>query len=82
MILYKYGHDTNFCSDTSLTWAAFHQRLRRFSRFYYILRPASKGRPANLRYHHQALGLVLCFYVGSMEKSTLSMQFGVPPSTL
>ncbi|KAF1789177.1 hypothetical protein GQ600_18239 [Phytophthora cactorum] len=51
-------------------------------RFYHIARPSSRGRPPKLRYHHQALGLILCFYVGSMENGTLCMLFGVPPSTL
>ncbi|KAF1780820.1 hypothetical protein GQ600_567 [Phytophthora cactorum] len=33
-------------------------------------------------YHHQVLGLVLGFYVGSMENNTFCLLFGVPPSTL
>uniref|UniRef100_H3GWB5 DDE Tnp4 domain-containing protein n=1 Tax=Phytophthora ramorum TaxID=164328 RepID=H3GWB5_PHYRM len=31
---------------------------------------------------HFDLGLVFCFYVGSMENSTLHMLFGLPPATL
>ncbi|GMF52004.1 unnamed protein product [Phytophthora fragariaefolia] len=62
--------------------SAFQQLLRRFARFYYIPKSTSRGRPPKLRYHHQALGLVLSFYVGSMEQSSLCMLFGVPPSTL
>lgn len=61
---------------------AFSQLLSRFARFYQIAPASSRGRPPKLRYHHQVLGLVLCFYVGSMENSTLCMLFGVPPSTL
>ncbi|KAG3065155.1 hypothetical protein PI124_g22303 [Phytophthora idaei] len=82
MALYTYGHDKNFLNATSLTRAAFQQLLRRFMRFYHIARPSSRGRPPKLRYHHQALGLILCFYVGSMKNGTLCMLFGVPPSTL
>ncbi|GMF51980.1 unnamed protein product [Phytophthora fragariaefolia] len=61
---------------------AFQQLLRRFAQFYYIPKSTSRGHPPKLRYHHQALGLVLSFYVGSMEQSSLCMLFGVPPSTL
>ncbi|KAE8992634.1 hypothetical protein PF005_g18552 [Phytophthora fragariae] len=68
--------------DTSMSRAAFPWLLSRFSSFYYIPKPSTTGRPPKLRYHHQALGLVLCFYVGSMEQSTLCMLFGVPTSTL
>ncbi|KAF1779310.1 hypothetical protein GQ600_3082 [Phytophthora cactorum] len=68
MALYKHGGDRNFLNATSLTRSYFHQLLERFSTFYQI-RPVSGagGRPPKLRYHHQALGLVLFFYVGSME---------------
>ncbi|ETO77486.1 hypothetical protein F444_07323 [Phytophthora nicotianae P1976] len=82
MALYRDGLDTNFINATSLTRAAFKKLLRRFSRFYHLPSAGSRGRPPKLRYHHQALGLVLCFYVRSMESSTLCMLFGVPPSTL
>jgi hypothetical protein len=41
-----------------------------------------RGKPPNLRYLHQVLGLLLCFYVVSMEISTLCMVFGVPPAML
>ncbi|KAG3117602.1 hypothetical protein PI125_g3618 [Phytophthora idaei] len=82
MALYTYGHDKNFLNATSLTRAAFQQLLRRLMRVYHIARSSSRGRPPKLRYHHQDLGLILCFYVGSMENGTLCMLFGVPPSTL
>ncbi|KUF84205.1 hypothetical protein AM588_10000653 [Phytophthora nicotianae] len=82
MALYKNGFDSNFLNATSLTRAAFKHLLRRFARYYYIPPARSRGKPPKLRYHHQALGLVLCFYVGSMENGTLCMLFGVPPSTL
>uniref|UniRef100_H3GJJ4 Uncharacterized protein n=1 Tax=Phytophthora ramorum TaxID=164328 RepID=H3GJJ4_PHYRM len=67
MMLYKFGKDVSFLNTTSLTRPAFHQPLRRFSRYYYIPRHDARGRPPKLRYHHQVLSLVLCFYVGSME---------------
>ncbi|KAE8976750.1 hypothetical protein PR003_g14381 [Phytophthora rubi] len=82
MMVYKYGSDVNFLNTTSLTRSAFNQLLRRFSRFYYIPRHTTRGRPTKLKHHHQVLGLVLCFYVGSMEQSSLCMLFGAPPSTL
>ncbi|EGZ26758.1 hypothetical protein PHYSODRAFT_470027 [Phytophthora sojae] len=82
MMVYKYGSDMNFLIMTSLTRSAFNQLLQRFSHFYYIPRHTKRGRPTKLKHHHQVLGLVLCFYVGSMEQSSLCMLFGVPPSTL
>ncbi|EGZ20025.1 hypothetical protein PHYSODRAFT_489807 [Phytophthora sojae] len=82
MLLYRFGSDVNFINATSLTRPAFEQLLRRFSRFYFIPKAKLRGRPPKLRYHHQVLGLVLSFYVGSMEQSSLSMLFGLPPSTL
>ncbi|KAE9088614.1 hypothetical protein PF010_g19317 [Phytophthora fragariae] len=82
MVLYRYGCDINFLNATSLTKSSFRQLLRRFASYYYIPRARSRGRPLKLRYHHQVLGLVLCFYVGSMELSSLRMLFAVPPSTL
>jgi hypothetical protein len=62
--------------------ATFHQLLERFSNFYSLPPSTSRGRPPKLRFLHQVLGLLLCFYVGSMENSPLCMVFGVPPATL
>lgn len=76
MQLYEHGTDINFLR------ASFSQLLIRFSNFYYMPSPACRGRPPKLRYVHQVLGLLLCFYVDSMEQSTLCMLFGLPPSTL
>jgi hypothetical protein len=70
--------DSNTCVDRS----AFHQLLHRFAAYYPIASPNARGRPPKLRYHHQILGLVICFYVGLMEQTTLCMLFGAPPSTL
>ncbi|EGZ17970.1 hypothetical protein PHYSODRAFT_286010, partial [Phytophthora sojae] len=82
MLLYRFGSDINFINATSLTRSAFEHLLRRFSRFYFIPKAKLRGRPPKLRYHHQVLGLVLSFYVRSMEHSSLSMLFCLPPSTL
>ncbi|KAG2923852.1 hypothetical protein PC110_g15628 [Phytophthora cactorum] len=82
MQLYERGNDLNFLNTTSLTRAALSQLLRRFSQFYRIAPASSRGRPPKLRYHHQVLGPILCFYVGSTENSTLCMVFGVPSSAL
>jgi hypothetical protein len=40
------------------------------------------GRPRKLQNHHQVLGVLLAFYVGSMQRLSLCKEFGVPPSTL
>ncbi|KAE9171308.1 hypothetical protein PF005_g27192 [Phytophthora fragariae] len=53
MMVYKYGSDVNFLNTTSLTRSAFNQLLRRFSRFYYIPRHTTRGRPTKLKHHHQ-----------------------------
>ncbi|KAG2908632.1 hypothetical protein PC117_g19883 [Phytophthora cactorum] len=82
MTLYKNGHDSNYLNATSLTRAVFQQLSRRFARFYNNPPSTRRGRTPKLRYYHQVLGLLLCFYVGSMENATLCMVFGVPPSTL
>ncbi|KAG1703439.1 hypothetical protein DVH05_007387 [Phytophthora capsici] len=82
MSLYTSGNDINFLNATSLTRASFSRLLRRFARLYKILPPSSRGRPPKLQYLHQVLGLALCYYVGSMENSTLSMLFGMPSGTL
>jgi hypothetical protein len=62
--------------------ATYHQLLARFSAFYSFRSTATRGRPPKLRYMHQVLGLLLSFYIGSMENSKLCMVFGVPPATL
>ncbi|ETN11224.1 hypothetical protein PPTG_10171 [Phytophthora nicotianae INRA-310] len=82
MVLFEYGSDLNFLNATSLTRIAFRQLLHPFAACYTIRDPNSRGRPPKLQYLHQVLGLVLVFYTGSMEQSTLSMLFGVPASTL
>ncbi|ETI48941.1 hypothetical protein F443_07091 [Phytophthora nicotianae P1569] len=82
MVLFEYGSDLNFLNATSLTRIAFRQLLHRFAACYTIRDPNSRGRPPKLQYLHQVLGLMLVFYTGSMEQSSLSMLFGVPPSTL
>jgi hypothetical protein len=57
--------------------------LEQFRLFYHIpLYSPRGGRPMRLQFHHQVLGLLLAFYVGSMQRSSLCKEFGVPPSTL
>ncbi|OWZ00822.1 hypothetical protein PHMEG_00027907, partial [Phytophthora megakarya] len=83
MDTWRNGTDLNFVNLTSLTRSSFCQLLERFAPHYYIVEYSRKGgRPSRLRYHHQVLGLLLCFYVGSMHGSNLCQQFGVPPSTM
>ncbi|ETP21260.1 hypothetical protein F441_05159 [Phytophthora nicotianae CJ01A1] len=62
--------------------SAFSQLLQRFSLFYRMPSSFSRGRPPKLRYLHQVLGLVLCYYTSSALNSTICMLFGLPPSTL
>ncbi|KAE8915691.1 hypothetical protein PF003_g126 [Phytophthora fragariae] len=45
-------------------------------------RSTARVRPPKLRHNHQIMGLVLCFYVGSMEQTSVCMMFGAPPSTI
>ncbi|KAE9213776.1 hypothetical protein PF004_g15239 [Phytophthora fragariae] len=58
-MLYTHVSDINFLNATSLTRSAFHQLLRRFSRFYYIPRSTARGRPPKLRHYHQIMGLLV-----------------------
>ncbi|KAF4034340.1 putative DDE Tnp4 domain-containing protein [Phytophthora infestans] len=83
MVFWRRNTEKNMLSKTSLSRGAFEQPLERFSQFYIIpvYNPAG-GRPRRLQHHHQVLGLLLAFYVGSMKRSTLCSEFGVPPSTL
>ncbi|KAE9267140.1 hypothetical protein PR003_g31881 [Phytophthora rubi] len=77
------GTDENFITTTSLSRSAFCMLLERFAPFYEIpSRRPKGGRPRKLQLHHQVLGLLLAFYVGSMQRASLCKEFGVPPSTL
>ncbi|KAG3092507.1 hypothetical protein PI125_g17111 [Phytophthora idaei] len=67
MTLYKNGHDSNYLNATSPTRAVFQQLSRRFARFYHIPPSTRRGCTPKLRYYHQVLGLLLCFYVGAEE---------------
>ncbi|ETM97900.1 hypothetical protein PPTG_19898 [Phytophthora nicotianae INRA-310] len=71
----------NFLNATRLT-SVLLPTASLVAQFYTIPSPSSRGHPPKLRYLHQVLGLVMCYYVGSMENITLSMLFGVPPTTL
>ncbi|POM81449.1 Hypothetical protein PHPALM_578 [Phytophthora palmivora] len=83
MYIWYYGTDTNFLTVTSLCRSSFCRLLERFSLFYHIPTFRAKGgRPVKMKHHHQVLGLLLAFYVGSMGHKTLCSNFGVPHSTL
>lgn len=63
--------------------AAFTRLMDPFSVFYIVSQFNPKGgRSRKLQPRHQVLGLLLTFYVGSMDNNALSMIFGVSPSTL
>ncbi|KAL3667221.1 hypothetical protein V7S43_007456 [Phytophthora oleae] len=63
---------------TSLSRAAFTRLLVRFAEFYEIPRYNPKGgRPRKLQQHHQVLGLLLAYYLGSMQNDvTLQNSMG------
>lgn len=62
---------------------SFNRLLERFAQFYHIPRYTPKrGRPRKFQHHHQVLGLLMAFYVGSMGQKTLCSNFGIPNSTL
>jgi hypothetical protein len=62
---------------------SFERLLQRFAVFYSISQYRPKGgRPRKLQHHHHVLGLLLAFYVGSMQHKSLCSIFGVPHSTL
>jgi hypothetical protein len=62
---------------------SFERHLQRFEICYSIPQYRQKGgRPRKLQHHHQVLGLLLAFYVGSMQHKSLCSIFGVPHSTL
>ncbi|RAW35746.1 hypothetical protein PC110_g7974 [Phytophthora cactorum] len=77
------GTDKNVLTTTSLTRHSFVQFLERFQPYYDIstYRP-QVGRPRKLQNHRQVLGLLLAFYVDSMQRASLCNEFGVPSSTL
>ncbi|KAE8982451.1 hypothetical protein PR001_g23726 [Phytophthora rubi] len=83
MDTWQRGSDENLITTTSLSRGAFCDLLNRFASFYEIPSYYPRGgRPRKLQQHHQVLGLLLAFYVGSMQRASLCKEFGVPPSTL
>ncbi|OWZ20756.1 hypothetical protein PHMEG_0004788 [Phytophthora megakarya] len=83
MYIWYFGTDENFLNTTSLCRRSFRQLLDRFSLYYELQNYKPKGgRPRKLQHHHQVLGVLLAFYVGSMGSKDLCMKFGVPGSTL
>jgi hypothetical protein len=81
--IYHYGDDLSFVDTTSLTRKSFHFLLEHFRTFYIIPPPSNKGgRERRLKYHHQALGLILAFYTDSCRQKCLCRCFGAPPATI
>ncbi|KAE9224594.1 hypothetical protein PF004_g12173 [Phytophthora fragariae] len=77
------GTDENFINTTSLSRSAFCMLLERFAPFYDIPMWRLKGgRPRKRQLHHHVLWVLLAFYVGSMQRTSLCKEFGIPPSTL
>ncbi|KAG6590961.1 uncharacterized protein IUM83_11193 [Phytophthora cinnamomi] len=77
------GTNDNFIHYTSLDRPSFMRLLREFARFYSLPRFRPKGgRPPRLRFKHQALAVVLVYYVDSLHARMACSFFGVPPATL
>ncbi|KAE8970186.1 hypothetical protein PR003_g28578 [Phytophthora rubi] len=83
MYMWFFGTDENFLNVTSLCRRSFNRLLERFKLFYNIPRFSPKGgRPKKLQEHHQVLGLLMAFYVDSMQHKSLCSTIGLPHSTL
>ncbi|KAJ8558670.1 hypothetical protein ON010_g8782 [Phytophthora cinnamomi] len=55
----------------------------KFSGFYNLPEFSPKGgRPPRLKFQHQALAVILAFYVDSLHAKMACMYFGAPPATL
>ncbi|KAJ8566586.1 hypothetical protein ON010_g6535 [Phytophthora cinnamomi] len=83
MKLWRNGSDENFIHYTSLDRISFCRLLEQFSPYYKLPGYNHKGgRPPRLQHKHQALAVVLTFYVDSHHEKHASVYFGAPPSTL
>ncbi|KAG2976655.1 hypothetical protein PC119_g22113 [Phytophthora cactorum] len=81
--IWLFGPDKNLLNVTDLSRSLFDWLLQRFALYYNIPRFRSRGgQPRKLESHHEVLGLVMAFYVGSMQHKSLCTTFGVPTSTL
>jgi hypothetical protein len=77
------GGEGAFILCTGLDLAGFEELLEVFVNEYVVLSgPGLPGRPPKIADKSTVLGLILHFYVGTMEDKTLSELFGIPPSTL
>lgn len=57
--------------------------LQRFALFSGIATYRPKGgRPRKLQLHLQVLNILLMLHVGSMQRTSLCNEFGIPPFTL
>ncbi|OWY99092.1 LOW QUALITY PROTEIN: hypothetical protein PHMEG_00029973 [Phytophthora megakarya] len=82
MYIWTFGSDENLLDVTSPCRRPFTRLLERFTQFYHIPRSRPKGgRPGQLTYHHQVLGLGVGI-LRVMHHKSLCSTFGVPHSTL
>ncbi|KAI9344685.1 hypothetical protein BDR26DRAFT_893845 [Obelidium mucronatum] len=81
--LYHGPDEGSFIASTSLTRSAFQVLLGEFNKCYVVKSGGGKrGRPPKATYKSTVLGLLLCFYTGTSDSSSLCREFGIPPATL
>jgi len=82
-ILHRYGDNKAFLACLGVDRAMFLELNNVFSFWYEVKSgPGRSGRPPKLSQKSSVLGLLLHFYAGTMENTTLCELFGVPPSSL
>jgi hypothetical protein len=80
---YATADDNNFLAVTAFTRDAFKYLLSFFEEDFIVLSgPGKRGRPTRIPDKHAVLGLLLYYYAGTMEFTTLQELFGIPPATL
>ncbi|KAJ3060415.1 hypothetical protein HDU98_003607, partial [Podochytrium sp. JEL0797] len=80
--LYHGPDEGSFIASTSLSRAAFQQLLEEFSKHYVVKSGHRKrGRPPKATYKSTVLGLILCYYTGTSDASSLCREFALPPAT-
>ncbi|KAJ3113338.1 hypothetical protein HDU96_003511 [Phlyctochytrium bullatum] len=81
--LYEARDPASFMKFTSFYPEAFDELLTIFEKEYVVLSgPGKRGRPPRVADKHLVLGSLLHFYSAPVEHKTLSVLFGIPPSTL
>ncbi|KAJ8575197.1 hypothetical protein ON010_g4016 [Phytophthora cinnamomi] len=74
---------TPLVSSVIVSRTSFRALLRQFSGFYNLPGFSPKGgRPPRFKFKHQALAVILVFYVDSLHAKMACMFFGAPPATL